>query len=95
MRLSALQRETLALLYQVYQQIGDRHFPCVKLFEVFNSSRPKEVFPNNFRVSYRKLEQHGLIELIRDEKKLTLSARLTEEGKKQAEIIHQHRSTDS
>lgn len=84
-RISALQKNTLFLLYNIHQQQGAKPVPSRKLLAIINrnSGSGFNVHGNNFNASCRTLSQHGLISIFRE--RIYLAYQLTESGLSRAQ----------
>lgn len=79
-RLSALQKNTLFLLYGIHQRQGVSPVPGRKLLAIINknSGTGVNVHSNNFNASCRTLSRHGIISIFRE--RIYLAFQLTEAG---------------
>ena len=94
MRVSAIQKDLLFVLFAIEVRGGGGPVPGVKLLRMINASRSAEVFPANFRASCHTLVHHGLLQKYRSES-LMLAFSLTYEGRKRAEAIYSARIDDA
>ena len=88
MRISAVQKDTLFLLYafELKQHAVVRQTVLFKIIR----KQVRDVFPNNYSTSCRTLAANGLVMLERDgSQRLWLS--LTEAGRNHAKVIYESR----
>lgn len=90
MRVSAIQKDLLFVLFAIEARGAAGPVPGVRLLKMINASRSAEVFPANFRASCHTLVDHGLLQKYRSES-LKLAFSLTDEGRKRAEAIYSAR----
>lgn len=89
-RLSALQKNTLFILY-VLQQRGKRDpIPGIDILAMINKGREQKVFPQNFRASCHTLVENQLISKFRSSS-LQLAFTLAEAGEEPAEREYKER----
>ena len=89
MRISAIQKDTLFLLYAFEKNKRSlvRQTAMLKMI----SSQKKEVFPNNYSASCRTLKKNGLVNIERDDS-LFLWLSLTNSGRELARNIYEERT---
>ena len=63
MRVSAIQKDLLFVLFAIEARGAAGPVPGVRLLKMINASRSAEVFPANFRASCHTLVDHGLLRL--------------------------------
>lgn len=84
MRISAVPKDILFVLYQLELSGFLKPIPATDILTMLNKSRATEVFGTNFRVSCHKLNENGLVHIHRSLKTLRLSFTLTELGREKA-----------
>lgn len=83
MRVSAIQKDILFVLYQLELRGFLKPIPTTDILTMLNKSRVT-VFGTNFRVSCHKLNENGLVHMHRSLQTLRLSFTLTELGRVKA-----------
>lgn len=90
MRLSAIQKDVLFILYAIEQKGNSLPVPSVIVLNMLNKSRTADVFDSNFRASCHKLNEHKMIDKYRSQS-LKLAWGLSELGRNKAAEIYQTR----
>ena len=90
MRLSAIQKDVLFVLFAIRTKGKAGPVPSMTLLGMINRGRSAEVFPSNFRTSCHTLVDNGLLGKYRDEQ-LNLGFSLTEAGAELGGQIYQAR----
>lgn len=90
MRLSAIQKDVLFVLFAIRAKGKPGPVPSMALLGMINRGRAQEVFPSNFRTSCHTLVNNGLLHKYRDEQ-LNLGFSLTEAGAELGGQIYQAR----
>ncbi|MBQ4839821.1 chromosome segregation protein ParM [Pseudoalteromonas luteoviolacea] len=90
MRLSAIQKDVLFILYAIEQKGNSKPVPSVVVWNMINKSRTSDVFDTNFRASCHKLSEHKMIDKYRSHS-LKLAWSLSELGRNKAAEIYRAR----
>lgn len=90
-RLSAVQKDTLFILYALQQKGKLDPIPSVDILAMINKGREQQVFAQNFRASCHKLVENKLLRKFRSQS-LQLAFTLAEAGQKPAEIEYKARA---
>lgn len=93
MRLSAIQKDVLFVLFAIRSKGKAGPVPGMTLLGMINRGRAPEVFASNFRASCHTLVDNGLLHKYRDEQ-LNLGFSLTEEGAERGAKIYQDRAKE-
>lgn len=95
MRLSAIQKDILFLLYVIKKRGFDKSVPGMTLLNMIKSSRStcSLIENSNFRASCHTLNKHGLISEFRG-KGHTLAWQITPAGAHHGKLIYDDRETD-
>lgn len=94
MRLSAIQKDVLFVLFAIRTKGKVGPVPSMSLLGMINRGRSTEVFPSNFRTSCHTLAENGLLGKYRDEQ-LNLGFSLTDEGAELGSQIYRERTEGS
>ena len=94
MRLSAIQKDVLYILFSIEARRRFDPVPGMKLLEMLNLTRSKEINDRNFRISCHTLVTHGLLSKYRSST-LMLAFTLTTDGRDKAKEIYQARSEET
>lgn len=91
MRLSAIQKDVLFVLFAIRTKGKAGPVPSMTLLGMINRGRSAEVFPSNFRTSCHTLVDNGLLGKYRDEQ-LNLGFALTAAGVERGAQIYRDRT---
>lgn len=90
MRLSAIQKDVLFVLFAIRGKGKAGPVPGVNLLGMINRGRSPEVAGSNFRASCHTLADNGMVAQYRD-KSLKLAYALTQKGLERASKIYRER----
>lgn len=90
MRLSAIQKNVLFLLFAISLSKGDHPVLCKKLLEMINSQRRYPVDAKNFRISCHTMAKNGLLKQYRNRSQNLLFG-LTKDGWEAGRKIYKER----
>lgn len=90
-RISAIQKDTLYVLYLLETRQGSSPFNIMQLIDFINKSRPSMVHPNNLRASIHTLCRNQYLNNYRNSS-LKLAVTLTDKGRDKAKVISEQRS---
>lgn len=90
MRLSAVQKAVLFVLYSISLKLGTEPVPCKRLLKMVNGVRRYSVDAKNFRISCHTMTKNGLLSQVRDDSQ-NLLFKLTEDGLSVGEKVFHER----
>ena len=93
MRLSAIQKDVLFVLYALTEKGHRGPVSGMKLLELINSQRMAEIHASNFRISCNTLVGHTLLNRYRNSS-LQLAFTLTEKGREVGKELYQQRTAE-
>ena len=91
MRLSAVQKDILFILYAVEQKGNTHPVPGMNILEMVNKSRSSNVADTNFRTSCHTLNEHQMIVKFRSQSSLKLAWTLSAGGREKAKELYDRR----
>ena len=93
MRLSAIQKDVLFVLYAMEQKGQSGPVPGMKLFTLINGQRMADIHASNFRISCNTLVANALLNRYRNGS-LQLAFTLTEKGRVVGGKLYQQRTAE-
>lgn len=93
MRLSAIQKDILFILFAIEQRGNSAPVPGTNILAMINGNRSLEIFDTNFRASCHKLNKNDLIGKYRSAS-LKLAWALSESGRVKASEIFRERQNE-